>query len=169
MGNNKLLYLTFITVGMFYSVPASAVCPVCAVAVGIGVGFSRWLGIDDSITGIWIGGLIVSMIIWTLSWFDKKNINFKGRKLLTVLFYYLAVIIPLYLKGIIGIPYNTLCGCDKLALGITVGSLVFLLGVAFCSYLKKKNRSRVYFPFQKVIIPVGALIIASIIFYYLTR
>lgn len=39
-----------------------AICPVCTVAVGTDVGLCRWLGIDDVLSGIWIGGLIISMI-----------------------------------------------------------------------------------------------------------
>jgi hypothetical protein len=167
--SNKLLYLIFVAVGMFYSSPVWAVCPVCAVTVGAGVGFSRWLGVDDTITGVWIGGLTVSMIIWTLNWLDKRGVSFKGKKLLTALLYYSAIIVPLYLKGIIGAPYNTFCGCDKLVFGIAAGSLAFLLAVLSYDYLKKKNGGRAYFPFQKVVMPVGILIITSIVFYYLTK
>ena len=36
---------------------AHAVCPVCTVAVGAGLGLAEWLGIDDSISGLWIGAL----------------------------------------------------------------------------------------------------------------
>ncbi|KKU63742.1 MAG: hypothetical protein UX88_C0023G0019 [Candidatus Woesebacteria bacterium GW2011_GWC2_47_16] len=54
---------------------ALAVCPVCTVAVGAGLGVSRWLGIDDSVSGIWVGGLVVSLSFWFADWLTKKNLK----------------------------------------------------------------------------------------------
>lgn len=151
-----------------------AVCPVCTVAVGTGVGLSRYFGIDDTISGLWIGGLIVSIITWTENWLEKKNVRFKGRIFLSALVYYAAIIIPLYLSGIIGHPQNTLiCFCglniDKILFGIITGSVAFWFGVSWHFYLKEKNKGRAHFPFQKVIIPVATLIILSLIFYFLIK
>lgn len=146
-----------------------AVCPVCTVAVGAGVGLSRWLGIDDTITGLWVGGLIVSLIIWTISYLEKKKIQFFAQRFLVVLGYYLLVLMPLYWTEILGHPYNKLWGVDKLFLGIALGSVVLALSAWGYFKLKEKNNGRPYFPFQKVIMPVGALLILSIIFYFLTR
>ena len=44
---------------------ADAVCPVCTVAVGAGLEGMRLLGVDDVITGIWAGGLTLSLFFWT--------------------------------------------------------------------------------------------------------
>jgi len=160
---------------------ASAVCPVCTVTVTAGVGLCRWLGVDDTISGTWIGGLIISTIIWTLSWLDKKKIpissrildvvgiKFKLRKILVTLGYYTMVVLPLYFTDIVGHPRNKLWGFDKLLLGIFSGSILFLLGVYLTGYLKKKNNGKVYVPFQNVIIPVSLLVIASIIFYFIVK
>lgn len=166
--NKKFLFFS-LSVLFFSARTALAVCPVCTVAVFAGVGFSRWLGIDDTITGIWIGGLIVSAIIWTISWFNKKNIHFKGRKILTAAFYYLIVIWPLYHYDFIGHPSNKLCGYDKLMMGIVTGSVAFIGGVLLNEYLKKKNGDKVYFPFQKVVIPVGILVVLSTAFYFICK
>jgi len=163
--------LAILGLSFVFAEKASAVCPICTVAVGAGVGLSRWLGIDDSITGLWVGGLVVSMITWTISWFDKKNIRFKGRAILTILGYYLFIVVPLYFLGIMGNPLDTLCACglDKLLLGIIVGSFGFWFGASWYYYLKEKNQGRAYFPFQKVVMPISPLIILSIIFYFLTK
>ena len=147
---------------------AQAVCPVCTVAVGACVGFSRYLGIDDTITGLWIGGLIVSMIAWTISWLTKKNIRFIGRKILVIILYYLLIIGPLYWKDVIGHPFNKIWGMDKLLLGIIAGSFFFFLGNMLHLWLKKRNGGQVYFPFQKVVAPIFILAILSVIFYFLT-
>ncbi|MDD4358321.1 MAG: hypothetical protein PHY30_00720 [Candidatus Pacebacteria bacterium] len=148
---------------------AFAVCPVCTIAVGAGVGLSRWLHIDDVITGLWIGGLIVSMIVWTLDYLRKKDINFKGKEIITIFLYYLLIILPLYFGGIMGHPLNIILGIDKLLFGIILGSLSFCLGVIYYDYLKERNNGHAYFPFQKVVMPVLPLIILSIVFYFLTK
>jgi hypothetical protein len=154
--------------GLFFLTgKALAVCPVCTIAVGAGVGFSRWLGIDDTVTGLWIGGLTVSMIIWTLTWLDKKAILFRGRTIVTTLAYFALIVLPLYPMKIIGHPYNKLWGMDKLLLGILIGSLFFFLGAWSYNIIKEK-RGQAHFPFQKVVMPIFPLIILSIIFYFLT-
>jgi len=161
--------IAIFTIILVISKKALAVCPICTVTVGTGIGLSRWLGIDDSITGLWIGGLIVSITIWTIAYFDKKNIHFKGRNIVTIAGYYLLIVLPLHFVGIIGNPSNALhnYGIDKLLLGIITGSIAFYFGAVWYYYLKQKNNGHAYFPFQKVVVPVSPLIILSIIFYFL--
>lgn len=146
-----------------------AVCPACTVAVGAGIGLSRWLGIDDTITGLWVGGLTVSLIMWTINWFDKKKIVFKFRKIVTSAGYYLIIVAPLYWMGIMGHAYNKIWGIDKLLLGIIIGSIVFLNSSLLYQSLKNKNGDKAYFPFQKVAMPVGFLAVFSAIFYFITK
>lgn len=154
---------------VFFTVQAQAICPICTIAVGAGIGLAQWLGIDDSITGLWIGGLTVSLIAWTINWLNKKNIRFFGRKPLIVLGYYALIVLPLYFKGLIGHPLNTLWGYDKLVVGIILGSILFTIGAATYEILKRKNQGHAYFPFQKVVMPVGPLLIFSVVFYFLTK
>ena len=146
----------------------AVVCPVCTVAFGVGVGFSRWLGIYDSITGLWIGGLMVAIISWTIDWLDKKSIKFKGRNAVIIVTFYLLTVIPLFWIEIMGNPLNTLWGIDKLLLGIIVGSVVFYSANVWYFELKEKNGGKAHFPFQRVVMPVSSLIITSLAFYILT-
>jgi hypothetical protein len=146
---------------------AHAVCPLCTFAVGAGVGLAEWFGIDDAISGLWIGGLIMSLILWTFMWLDKKSIRFFGDKIIVVLVYYLIVVAPLFFTNVIGHPANVLWGIDKLLLGIILGSIFFLAGVLTHLYLRKHNNDLGYFPFQKVVLPVVNLIILSGVFYFL--
>ncbi|EKE01409.1 MAG: hypothetical protein ACD_21C00141G0001 [uncultured bacterium] len=154
---------------LLISTTGFAVCPLCTFAVGAGIGLAQYLGIDDTISGIWIGGLIVSLIAWTISWCNKKNVHFYGRKILITIIYYGMIIIPLYYCGIMGHALNRFWGMDKILLGIIVGSIVFFSGALSYGLLKKKNDNKAYFSFQKVVMPVLPLIILSIIFYYLTK
>jgi len=154
---------------IFLTLPklTQAVCPVCTVAVGAGVGLAEWLGIDDLISGIWIGGLTVSLIIWTIDWLNKRNIRFIGRKVLVVVGYYFIIIAPLWTKGFIGKnPYNKFCGVDRLLFGIILGSGLFLGGVLFHNYLRQKNNNTSYFKGQKIVFAIAPIIIASIILYF---
>jgi len=139
------------------------VCPICTLAVAVGVGASRELGVSDLITGLWIGALIVSSIMWTISWLDKKNIRFLFRKILVILAFYAIVIIPLYYLGYMGVSADRVFGIDKLLLGTIAGSIIFILAVWSDSYLKNNNEGKVLITYQKVIVPVVFLILSSVI------
>lgn len=152
---------------LFFAGSAKAVCPVCTVAVSTGVGLCRWLGVDDLISGAWIGGLTVSMIIWSVDWLKRKNIVFKLRGLAVSITMYFLIVYPLYIIGVIGHPANTFLGIDKLLFGITAGSLAFLLSTMLHNFLKSKNNGKSYFPYQKIAVPVLVLIIISVIFYFI--
>lgn len=156
---------------LFFAKQSLAVCPVCVVAVGAGLELSHYLGIDDTISGLWFGGLIVSMILWTESWLDKKSIKVRGRIWINAGVYYILIIAPLYYYGIMGNSTNTVCFCglDKLLFGIIFGSAFFLFGARLYPYLKARNNDRAYFPFQKVAMPIIPLVILSIIFYFLVK
>ncbi len=159
----------FVLMFLFSAKTASAFCPVCTVAVGAGVGLSRYLGIDDTITGLWVGGLLVSISFWTVDWLKKKKVHSPWWSLVVFLAYYGIVIIPMYYTEMVGHPFNRLWGMDKLILGVIVGSVMFFLAGWWYQFLKKKNGGRPYFPMQKVVMPVSTLVIFSLFFYFLTR
>jgi hypothetical protein len=144
-----------------------AVCPLCTLAVGVGVGLSRYLGIDDAITGMWLGALILSSSLWFIDWLEKRKVKFFARDQITIASFYLIALVPLYFSGMIGNEYNTLFGIDKLLLGCLLGTLSFLKAVSADKYLRRLNKNKVMFPYQKVIIPVTFLVIESIIVYLL--
>ena len=166
-----LLILPAFFISFFSAKQVLAVCPVCTIAVGAGLGFSRSLGVDDLIAGLWIGGLTVSMIVWTLSWFTKKNINFKFRTAITIISYYLLVVVPLYFMGLMSNPFSIFngSGFDKIFFGVLLGSVGFWFGASWYKELKEKNGGHAYFPFQKVLMPIAPLILMSIIFYFITK
>jgi hypothetical protein len=148
---------------------AQAVCPVCTVAVSTGVGLSRWLGVDDTITGLWLGGLIVSLIIWSINWMEERHIRFPGRNLFTIFVYYLLAVVPLHLAGVTGHLDNTLFGIDKLVLGTVLGSGAFYAGAVWYERIKESNLGHANFPFQKVVMPIAPLILLTFLFYLATK
>jgi len=165
--------------------PVLAVCPVCTVAVVAGLGISRALGIDDIVTSIWIGGLILSSAFWTIDWIEKSKFREKIHGLTckvrcgmtenqsltfyVILAYYLLVFIPLTLDHTISKPGNVFWGIDKIVLGTAIGSIVFLKGIWIDKLIRKHRDGKVLFHFQKVILPVSMLIISSLIFYFITK
>ncbi len=169
MKKNLLLISSLLGLSFFFGSQALAICPVCVVAVGAGVGLSRYFGVDDVLTGIWVGGLLFSVSIWTIDWLAKKKWNFRFNEVLVFATYYLLTVAPLYYNELIGHPFNKLWGMDKLVLGIIIGTIGIFAGSNFYNFLKKKNNNRAHFPFEKVVMPVSLLIILNIIFYFITK
>lgn len=168
--------LTFFALNIYYLIhttSAYAVCPVCTVAVGAGLGLARYLGVDDTVSGIWIGGLILSSSFWLADWAKKRKFNFlqpiiTHLTLLTAVLMYIVVFLPLWLGKTIGHPFNTVFGIDKLIFGTILGSVAFLLAI----FLDKKLRKiygHQFFVYQKVVFPVSLLIILSLSAYFLTK
>ncbi|GIW64397.1 MAG: hypothetical protein KatS3mg092_0330 [Patescibacteria group bacterium] len=147
-----------------------AVCPVCTVAVVGGIEITRMLGVDDLITGVWVGGLIVSMAFWLSDWFAKKKfLKPIIRETLSLVIFYLLTIPFLIWNKMIGIKGNVFLGVDKIVFGVLVGSIIFILGVLTEKFLRRLNKGKVFIYYQKVIIPVLFLTIISLIFYFLVK
>jgi len=167
MKNKNIIILAATILGTSFASFANAVCPLCVVAVGAGLGLSRWFGVDDVITSMWIGALLYSLSMWTISWLEKKGWAFKLYRLASFLFYYLLTLVPLYYYQIIGHPYNQIFGIDKIIFGAALGTIIFFASYQLHLYLKKRNGDKVFFNYQKVIIPVSVLFIISLIIYFI--
>lgn len=164
----KLIPLLVLSFLFMFPKTAQAVCPVCTIAVGAGVGVSRGIGIDDTVTGLWIGGLIISSGLWLANWVRKKGWKIPYPEVLSVLLMLIFVIPPLYWSKMIGISGNNLLGVDKVVLGTIVGSILFISSIQVDKLLRKTNNGKVYIYYQKVILPVLFLAISSFIFYLIT-
>jgi hypothetical protein len=163
-----LVIISAIILPLIFAKSAYAVCPVCTIAVGAGLGLSRWLGIDDTLSGIWVGGFVVSASLWFAVWLEKKEVRLPHKKKFSVLALYLLVLPTLYFTNMIGLPLNTIWGIDKLLLGILVGSAAFITSVKIDNYLRSRNEGKVYIAYQKVILPVSLLLISTFVFYFIT-
>jgi len=163
----KLLFFIFLFLGTTLANIAKAVCPVCVVAVGAGLGFSRWLGVDDIISSMWIGALLFSLSIWTIIWLKKKGWSFEYSESVIPISYYILTLAPLWYFGIMGNPLNTIFGIDKIIFGATVGTLIFWGATRLHDYLKQKNNGKSFFSYQKVVLPVVILLIFSALLYFL--
>lgn len=167
----KLILSSFLLLifQFIFSTPVNAVCPVCTAAVGVGVGLSRWLGVDDTITGIWVGALIWSSSFWMANWMERRKISLPHKTIISAVVLYLFIFVPFQMTGFIGHPINRFWGIDKLVLGTVWGSTIFILGVFTDRVLRVTHEMKVYFPYQKVIVPVGLLVVSSVMFYFITK
>lgn len=159
--------LATILVGRLFLIQSQAFCPVCTVAVGAGLVFAKEMGIDDVISSIWIGGLLLSMSLWLVNWLKSKKIKFRFMKPVILLVMYGLVIVPFISSNTIGPSFNRLWGIDKVLFGMAFGALGFGGGMILSDLILKKNNGKVYFPFQKVVIPIIMMIILSLIFYFI--
>jgi len=156
---------------LFASV-ANAVCPVCTIAIGAGLEGARMLGVKDVLTGIWAGGLTVSLIGWTANYMRKKNIK-------NPIWYVLnAVVYTGLLASVYFFPSNSpivkwwdncMWGIDQFLLGVLVGAITFIVMELWYVYIKKNNGGHALFPFQKVVMPFGGLLIMTGVFWAIIK
>ncbi len=163
----KTLTLSLGSAGLLLPFSALAVCPVCTVTVGAGLGVSRWLGVDDLITSVWIGGLTFSVSIWTINWLFKRNWRFPLLRTIVLAGYYVLVFASLKWSDAFG--HGTIWNVDKVVFGAVAGSFVFAAATWLSGWIKGRNGGKVMFPYQRVVLPFVGLVAASAIFYFLTK
>ena len=145
---------------------ANPACAVCTVAVGASLEIARSYGVDDAIVGVWSGAMLVILGYWMLKWFDKKGWNFKGRD-----FWLIAVSVAMvgfvYVSELDYMPKPILIFyIDPFLFSVLIGMLVLIWSSDFYQWMKRKNGGHAHFPFEKVFVPVAALALASLYFYY---
>lgn len=143
---------------------AVAVCPVCTVAVGAGLEGARLLGVDDVITGIWAGGLTLSLFFWTAGWLKKHGVHSAFWQIVVPFVGYYALLGMVYFMPGITFGANTLWGIDRFMLGTIVGTVAFWLGARWYVKIKRENGGHAKFAFQKVVVPLSFLMVATAIF-----
>lgn len=164
---SKIKFICLSIIGLF-SIPfaTQAVCPVCTVAIASGVGLCRYLGINDLVSGLWVGGLLLSLTIWTKDYLNKHKWDFKYSLGVLLAVYFLITFIPLKALGVLGNKYNLIFGMDRLLFASLIGAFLTFISIFINNWLKHKNHNKVFIPYQKVIVPLVLLIIFSFVFYY---
>jgi len=137
--------------------------PICAIGIASGLGISRWLGIDDLTLGLWIGALILSLSVQFNIFLSKKGKNFPFSFWVIFGGTWLLSFLPI-LKTITSDPSCNLFGFPRVICGSVLGALTLFLVDKTNNFIIDKHSKKVYFYYQRVIIPIIALIIISIIF-----
>lgn len=82
--NKKYIFSLSLLSGLLL-VPSSSfafiplICDLCTVGVVAGLGISRYFGIDDTVSGVWVGAMIVALISGIIQYCNKKQWNFRFR------------------------------------------------------------------------------------------
>lgn len=158
-------FLVFILLMPLKARATSIACPVCAVAIASGLGLSRALGVRDAVVGVWMGALLLALSHGTIIWLqNKKNWRFIWLDMLIYAATY-SLLLPLYLGSHATLIFNlkTIVGVDEFLFSVLIGSLTLFSSSKFYQFMKNKN-GKPHFPFEKVALPIGALLLTSVIF-----
>lgn len=141
---------------------ANPACPVCTIAIGAGLGIARRLGVPDAVVGLWAGAILALLGYWTLKFMDKKNWHFWGRDTIVIVAS-VAMVGFIYLGEVTYYP-TEICGglvMDPVLFGTVCGALIFVVTGKLYQWMKAKNGGHAHFPFEKVVLPLVALALAS--------
>lgn len=146
---------------------ANPACVVCTVAIGASLSVARELGIDDNIVGLWLGALLTLLGYWTIFWFNKKHWNFWGRDIFLLLLSF-SLVGAIYIKDLVYTPrvIGWILYMDTFLFSAILGAFIFIFAEKLYDYLKQKNGGHAHFPFEKVVLPMALLGIASLYFTY---
>ena len=169
-----LSFFTAITASALASMkPALGHCPLCAAATAGGVAATRLMGVDDTVTGTFVGGFVASTGLWFNNWFKKRN---GGRELLQ--FQWLIVVLlslaftaaTFYFAKLVGSsePGFLMFGVDKLLIGTSAGTMVTLSAFALHQRLKLMNKGSSIMPFQGIVLTLLSLSAAGALFFFVT-
>lgn len=136
--------------------------PICAIGIASGLGISRWLGIDDITLGLWIGALILSLSIQFNIFLVKKGKSFPFSFWVIFIGTYLLSFLPI-LKTLTQDPVCNICGLPRIICGSVLGALTLFLVDKANNIMINRHNKKVYFYYQRVIIPIIGLIIVSMI------
>ncbi|MBD5389399.1 hypothetical protein HDR63_04055 [bacterium] len=143
-------------------VMANPACPVCTVAIGAALPITRRMGLPDAVAGIWVGAFLAIMGYWIIKFMDRRHWNFPGRNAL-VLILSVATIGFAYINQVEYSP--CFLGIDPLLFGTILGALLFIGTEKLYDWMKQKNGGHAHFPFEKVVLPLVVLTLASIILF----
>lgn len=153
---------------------ANAHCPLCVVGAGAGLSLARVLGIDDSITGVWIAALLGATALWTNNLLKKQYVPFQ-RELLYLGFFGLTIwsfyagndfMIGKYSFALINTHAGQIFGLYKLTFGIVTGGVLFYI-VDVVNALVRQKRGRSFFPYQGVVVSLASMFLLSLFIWVL--
>ena len=154
-------------IGFSKNVFANPACIVCTVAIGATLSVARKLGVNDNVIGLWLGAILILLGYWTIWWFDKKGWHFWGRDPFLILFSF-SLIGGIYIKDLTYTPQVIayVFYLDQFLFAGIIGGLIYIFSQKFYAFLKKRNGGHAHFPFEKVVLPLGLLVLASVYITY---
>lgn len=153
----------------------SAMCPLCVAGAAVGLSLARYYGLDDTVTGLWLGALVVSTALWITilirNMMRKRKIRFiPFQDVIVFIGIAAATIVPFYsagfFNGMTGMT-DTIFGINKLVIGVVIGSIITFFGPPLSNFIKRRRKS--VFPYQTILLTLGLLAAFSLLFWYLTK
>lgn len=162
----KLILLPLgLIVFLIHAPAALAHCPLCVAGAGVGLTLSRWIGIDDSITGVWLAAFLGAISFWTETALIKdKELKLTLRPLIYIGIF--AATLWSFYKFNLVVKHGDIFGIHKLTFGMIAGGILFYL-VDVVDDLLIKKYGKVFFPYQRIIISLGSMLLLSVGIYIL--
>lgn len=141
---------------------ANPACPVCTIAIGAALPITRRLGVPDGVVGLWAGAFLAIMGYWIIKFMSRRGWNFPGRNAI-VLALSVATIGFAYIGTVTYNPcrYFGFINIDPLLFGAVLGAILFIVTEKVYDWMKEKNGGHAHFPFEKVVLPIIVLAVAS--------
>ncbi|MEK7526213.1 MAG: hypothetical protein AAB546_01905 [Patescibacteria group bacterium] len=164
-----LTIFLFIFVFAFPKV-AFAHCPLCVAGAGAGLTLARLFGIDDSITGIWLAAFLGAISFWSEARIFKllrvKSLFLKNilRPVIYIAIFGLTLV-SFYQFNLVNDLYQ-IFGIEKLIYGMLIGGTLFYFVDVVDDFVIRKHEG-VYFAYQRIIVSLGSILLASFGQYYL--
>lgn len=170
MKNIKKYSILLSLAGFAFVKPVYAHCPLCVVGAGAGLSLSRVLGIDDSITGVWMAAFLGVMSFWINNSIIKKSASKKEyipfQKLIIYIAIFATTIFSFYRFGLINEHNGLIYNLPKLTFGLlTGGALLYLVDMV--NEAIKKKKGKVLFSYQSLVFTLGSMFLLSIGIYIL--
>ena len=165
----KFYFISFLFFSIFLIPNVLAHCPLCTAATGAAVTITRWYGLDDSIVGVFVGGMIVASGLWFNNLAKKFN---KGKGYLPfqsgifLLLSFILTIITFYFADLLGSNNMfKIFGIDRILFGSIIGIIASFAAFKLHDMLRIFNRNRNYFPYQSILVLLLTLTISSSVLY----
>lgn len=141
---------------------ANPACPVCTIAIGAALPIARHMGVPDMVAGLWVGAFLAILGYWVIKFFDKRGWKFFGRNAI-ILALSVASIGFIYLGTTSYNPcsYFGFLNIDPVLFGTIIGAILFIVTEKAYDFMKARNNGHAHFPFEKVVLPIVVLSIAS--------
>ena len=166
-----LAFITVLLLSIISLVPlVMAHCPLCTGATIIGVSVTRSLGFDDSIVGVFVGGMIISTALWADKLLKKRGARGNNALRLASLIALTTVLtlVTFYYAGLFGRGNSfRILGVESILVGSLSGGILSLGAFYYSNYLKNKNGGRTLFSYQTMAISLTALIANATLFAFI--
>ncbi len=163
--------LMYLILPLFFISKASSHCPLCTAGAGAAAGIATYLGIDFAVIGVLLGGFSWALGSWTAKWFRKKfREKIRHQEIIITILIYLSIILPGYFWMPEATPftfwmigeYGTTISLNNFLIGAVLGGLIVYTTPALSKKISGIRDDTL--PYQGMILTLGLLVIAALIF-----